>query len=122
VEGRVASAKAQADQIWAAAMEMRRSVPVAPVVIQSAPPPPPSGVTVSFGVPGANVTLSAPPGGECRHGADGAQACGYACRTGADGRARCAATPDGTCQMNTDGSVACGRNCQFTPSGFYACQ
>jgi hypothetical protein len=123
VEGRVASTKAQADQIWAAAAELRRAAPVSTVVIQGAPPPPPPpGMTVSLGVPGANLTLSAPSGGECRYGTDGVQACGYACRIGTNGRARCAATPDGTCEMNTDGSVSCGRNCQFTASGIHVCQ
>jgi hypothetical protein len=65
-----------------------------------------------------HVVCSAPPArsaplqlaeraAQCVRGANGRVACGFACATGADGVARCAATSDGACLQGSDGHVVC---------------
>ena len=52
----------------------------------------------------------------CFNGSDGRAACGYACKVGSDGVARCAETPDGACIVQSNGRVACT---DFQPARFH---
>jgi hypothetical protein len=62
-------------------------------------------VACSSGVPQLWRVRSA--AATCAVGSNGKAACGFDCRAGSDGQARCADTPDGACAEGGDGVVRC---------------
>ncbi len=135
-EAKFQAAKARAEQLWAAALQARAGM--APAVVTYAPSPvvvlPPSGPSVTLGIPGMSVHVQAPPPAPaaapsatppstqagCRQHAD--CAANTFCKDRGDGALVCMGQGPQGAYCQSAGDCAAGLTCRVTYQSVSTCQ